>query len=163
MFINRVVFHYSLKNGMSKESLLRRGLKIPDKHAYCRRLLIDISTGETEFMERKFYELCFALYARFYTERLNPQLIYPYFVLLSEIFSNQPEIYTKEMRMIVDLGLKLGDFAQYSEEALQLGHIMLQINAKISLWQRRSHICRYCGHSLELLTQEIQGQHVHAS
>ncbi len=140
---------------MKKESLLRRGLKIPDKHAFCRRLIMDLCEGKTEFMERKFYELCFTLYARFCLEQLNPQLIYHYFVLMQEVFEARPDLSTKSIENIIRYGLQLSDFAQYSENSLPLSHIMLQINAAITQWQHQHHICRYCGHTLDLLTEKI--------
>lgn len=140
---------------MIKETLLRRSLKIPDKHAFCRRLILDLYAAETEFMERKFYELCFTLYARFCMERLSPQVIYQYFAVMQEIFSDRAELYTEGIRRIVLLGLQLNDFTQYSENALQLSHIMLQINAAVTEWQHKNHICKYCGHTLDLLTQKI--------
>ncbi len=140
---------------MTKESLLRRGLKIPDKHAFCRRLILDLCTGETEFMERKFYELCFILYARFCIEKLSPQIIYSYFLVLQNIFTEKSDLTTPSIKNIIDLGVQLGDFAQYSENSLQLSHIMLQINAAIYQWQNKNHICKYCGHTLDLVTQKI--------
>lgn len=143
---------------MKKESLLRRGLKIPDKHAFCRRLVMDICEGKTEFMERKFYELCFTLYARFCGEQLSPQLMYPYFVLVREVFDSRPDLSTKSIESVICFGLQLSDFAQYSENSLQLSHIMLQINAAITQWQHQHHICKYCGHTLDLLTEKIVEQ-----
>jgi hypothetical protein len=140
---------------MKKEPLLGQGLKILDKHAYCRRLILGIMSGETEFMERRFYELCFTLYARFCAEKLSPQLIYPYFVLAEEAFNNYPDVSSKNIKLVISLGLQLNDFAQYSENALQLSNIMLQINGLIAQWHQQHHICRYCGHALDLLTQKI--------
>lgn len=140
---------------MKNEPPLGPGLKIPDKHAYCRRLIFGIASGETEFMERRFYELCFTLYARFCTEKLSPQLLYPYFVVAEETFKQYPHLTTPHIEQLIKLGLQLNDFAHYSENALQLSNIMLQINGLVTQWQHQHHICKYCGHTLDLLTEKI--------
>lgn len=140
---------------MKNEPPIGPGLKILDKHAYCRRLIFSIASGETEFMERKFYELCFTLYARFCAEKISPQLIYPYFVLADEAFEQHPDLRTTYIQQLIKLGLQLNDFTHYSENALQLSNIMLQINGLVTQWHQQNHICKYCGHTLDLLTEKI--------
>jgi hypothetical protein len=130
---------------------------IPDKHAYTHKLAYELCIGHHEFMERKLYELCFVLYIRFQIERLSPQVIYKYFSLLQEII-HQHETLRKDSRIqeILTLGLQLEQFPEVIPENFALTNTMLKINFLVTTWQGIHHICKYCGHSLDLLTQEFK-------
>ncbi|MBI4836012.1 MAG: hypothetical protein HY817_02015 [Candidatus Abawacabacteria bacterium] len=131
-------------------------LSIRDKNPYCRKLLYQLYHYEDEFLERRIYELSFALYARFFQEKLAPHYLVDYFKALQNILENQSIISDNpDILSILNLGLQLDNFRQYSEDNLQLTHIMLQINYLITGWQSKNHICKYCGHKLELLTQPL--------
>ncbi len=130
---------------------------IQDKHAYTHKLAYELCIGHHEFMERQFYELCFVLYIRFQLEKLSPQVIYKYFSLLQQIVNGNPQL--KEIsgiQEIVALGLKLQPFSEITVENFALTNTMLRINYHITTWQSTYHICKYCGHSLGLLTQELK-------
>lgn len=137
--------------------LIQRLNAIGDNHAYTHKLAYELCIGNHEFMERKFYELCFVLYIRFQVEKLSPQVIYKYFLLLQGIIHQNPVLQQDStIHEILALGLQLQHFPVISLENFALTNIMLKINYYVTMWQNTHHICKYCGHSLELLTQEIK-------
>lgn len=149
---------------MSKKAWSEIILAIRDKNSYCRKLLYQIYHQEDEFVERRFYELAFALYARYFQERLSPLLLASYFQALQEILSGHHLLEDNAaIKKIINLGLQLKDFHQYSEENFQLTNILLQINFEITCWQNKNHICKFCGHKLELLTQVLDGSNSKSS
>ncbi len=132
---------------------------VHDKNSYCRKLLYQIYHNEDEFVERRFYELAFALYARFFQEQLEPQLLAEYFAALQEIVTEYAVLeHTPEIQTVINLGLQLKSFQNYTEDNFQLTNILLQINYHVTLWQNKNHICKYCGHKLDLLTQPVKNQ-----
>ena len=131
-------------------------LSITDKNPYCRKLLYELYHQQDEFVERRFYELSFALYGRFFTEKLSPLHLVEYFQAMQSIFGDHALLrQNPDIKMILELGLSLANFSQYSEENFQLTNTLLQINYHIARWHNKSHICKYCGHKLELLTQPL--------
>lgn len=142
---------------MAKKAWADIILSVKDKNSYCRKLLYQIYHQEDEFVERRFYELAFALYARFFQEKLSPLILANYFRSLDEMLSLHHVLeHNPDIQSIIQLGLQLQDFHQYSEDNFQLTNILLQINYGITRWQNKHHICKFCGHKLDLLTQKIE-------
>lgn len=131
-------------------------LSVTDRNPYCRKLLYELYHQHDEFLERRFYELCFALYGRFFSEKLAPGLLVEYFQAVHSILLDHPLLeQNTDINTILDLGLSLENFQHYSEENFQLTNILLQVNYHIAQWHNKNHICKYCGHRLELLTQPL--------
>lgn len=131
-------------------------LSLQDKNPYCRKLLFELYHHHNELWERRFYELSFALYGRFFQEKLSPLLLAQYFEALNAIVDQVNTAEEKiELRQVINLGLQLKNFTQYSEDNFQLTNILLQINYLITLWHNTHHICKFCGHKLNLLTETV--------
>ncbi|OGC81698.1 MAG: hypothetical protein A2V81_00385 [Candidatus Abawacabacteria bacterium RBG_16_42_10] len=130
---------------------------IQDKHPYTHKLAYELCLGNHEFMERKLFELCFVLYIRFQLEKMSPQIIYQYFSLLRDIVQHNSTLgENTKIQEIIDLGLTLEQFSDSAHENFTLTNTMLKINYHVTTWQNTHHICKFCGHSLDLLTQELK-------